>query len=216
MTITLNVEKREETGKNLKKLREDGEIPAVIYGRKVESTPIKLNEKEFSKAFKEAGESSVIILSGAGDDSEVLVHSVDVDPIKSEVLHVDFYAVEKGKKVTVNIPIEFVGEAPAVKLGGSLTKALHEVEMTAEPSKLPHEIEVDVSSLETFEDHIRVKDLSIPKDVEIGNDLEETVAVVTENKEEPEEIEEVDMDAVEVEEKGKDESSEENEDEKSE
>lgn len=204
MTITLNVEKREETGKHLRRLRNSGNVPAVLYGRREVSTPIKLSTKEFTKAFKEAGESSVIILSGLDDNKEVLIHSVDTDPIKGDILHVDFYAIEKGKKVTVDVPLVFIGEAPAIKLGGSLTKALHEIEVTAEASNLPHEIEVDVSSLETFEDHIRVKDLVLPKNVEVENDPEEAVAMVSEDKEEvEEETEAVDMDAVEVEEKGK-------------
>jgi large subunit ribosomal protein L25 len=111
--------------------------------------------------------------------------------------------------VTVNIPLVFIGEAPAIKLGGSLTKALHEIEVTGKPSKLPHEVEVDISSLVTFEDHIRVKDLNLPSGITIGNDPEETVAVVSEVKEEPDEVAELDIDSIEVEQKGKGESEEE-------
>lgn len=180
-------------------------MPAVVYGPKEGTVAIKLDAKEFEKIFKEAGESSVMVLSGAGEDKEVLVQDVAYDVLKGNIEHVDFYAIEKGKEVTVNVPLEFTGEAPAIKLGGSLTKALHEIEVTCKPADLPHEIVVDVSSLATFEDHIRVKDLNIPAGVKISNDPEEMVAVVIEAKEEVEEPVAIDMDAIEVEQKGKEE-----------
>lgn len=203
MTITLTVQNRTEKGKRVKKLRESGRIPAVVYGPKEESLSISMDARDFEKAFKEAGESSVLVLSGLQDDKEVLIHDVSFDSMKGKISHVDFFAIKKGQDVTVNVPLVFVGEAPAIKLGGSLTKALHEIEVTGKPSKLPHEIEVDISPLETFEDHIRVKDLTLPSGITIKNDPEETVAVVSEAKEEPEEVAEVDMAAVEVEQKGK-------------
>lgn len=216
MTITLKVNERTEKGKKLQKLRKNGVIPAIVYGPKESSVALSLDAKEFEKIFKEAGESSVLILSGAGDDKEVLIHDVSYDSLKGHIEHVDFYAIEKGKEVTVAVPLEFIGEAPAVKLGGSLTKALHEIEVTCKPAKLPHEIKVDVSVLNTFEDHIRVKDLDIPDGVKVENDPEDTVAVVTETKEESEEPVEVDMDSIEVEKKGKEEGGEKDGEEKSE
>lgn len=205
MTITLKVSERGERGKQLSKLRQGGVLPAVVYGPKEEAKSIKLDAKEFEKAFKEAGESSVLVLSGMGDDMEVLVQDVSFDTLKGGVEHVDFYAIEKGKEVTVNVPLEFIGEAPAVKLGGSLTKALYEISVTCKPANLPHEVVVDVSSLATFEDQIRVKDLNIPSGVKVDTDSEEMVAVVIETKEEPEEPASIDMDAIEVEKKGKEE-----------
>lgn len=208
MTITLTVQNRTERGKQVKKLRESGRIPAVIYGPKEDSLAISIEARDFEKAYKEAGESSVLVLAGLKDDKEVLIHDISFDSMKGMVSHVDFYAIKKGQDVTVNIPLVFIGEAPAIKLGGSLTKALHEIEVTGKPSKLPHEIEVDISTLETFEDHIRVKDLNLPSGITIENDPEETVAVVSEAKEDPAEVAEVDMEAVEVEQKGKDEDKE--------
>jgi len=205
MTITLKVSERSERGKKLAKLRQDGVLPAVVYGPKEEAKSIKLDAKEFEKVFKEAGESSVLVLSGVGGDLEVLVQEVSYDTLKGGVQHVDFYAIEKGKEVTVNVPLEFTGEAPAVKLGGSLTKALHEISVTTKPTNLPHEIVVDVSTLVTFEDQIRVKDLNIPSGVKVDTDPEEMMAAVIETKEEPEETEVLDMDAIEVEKKGKEE-----------
>lgn len=203
MTITLTFENRTERGKKLRKLREAEKIPAVVYGPKEDTISISLDGREFEKAFKQAGESTVVVLKGGGEEREVLIHDISFDPLRGNISHVDFYAVKKGQKVTVHVPLNFVGEAPAIKLGGSLTKALHELEVTAEPSKLPHEIEVDISSLNTFEDHIRVKDLNLPKGVEVVNNPEDTVALVSEAEEEVEEAPIVDISAIEVEAKGK-------------
>lgn len=210
MTFTLKISERTEKGKKLQALRADGKLPAVIYGPKHEAMTITLDAKEFEKVFNEAGESSVLVLTGVGEDAEVLVQDVAYGPVKGQTVHVDFYAIEKGKEVTVNVPLEFTGEAPATKLGGSLTKALHEVEVTCKPANLPHEIVVDVSSLNTFEDSILIKDLVVPTGVTITNEAEDTVAFVAEAKEEAEEEPAaLDMDAIEVEKKGKEETEEE-------
>ncbi len=197
MTITLNVEKREgKAGEN--------KIPGVVYGPKQPSVSLAIDKRAFEKTLEEAGESTVINLEGLGETMEVLVHDVDFDPVKGGVRHVDFYAIERGKEVTVDVPLEFIGEAPALKLGGVLTKALHEIEVTCRPSKLPKEIVVDVSSLNTFEDSIRVKDLNLPEGVKAENDPEETVAVLVPVEEEKEELAApIDMSAIEVEKKGK-------------
>ena len=204
MTVTLKVEKREERGKQLAKLRKAGKLPAVVYGPKEASTALTLDKGKFEKMFHEAGESTIITLTGVGDDKEVLVHDVAFDPAKGGMTHVDFYAIERGKELTVDVALEYVGEAPAVKLGGSLTKVLHEVEVTCRPSNLPKQITVDVSSLADFDSQIHIKDLVLPEGVKIENDPEEVVALVQEVKEEVEEAPTaIDMSAIEVEEKGK-------------
>lgn len=204
MTFSLSVEERKERGKQLARLRSAGKLPAVMYGPKESSMPITLDRNQFEKLFKEAGESSVITLEGVGEPKEVLVHDVSFDPRRGGIIHVDFYAVEAGKEITVNVPLEFVGEAPAVKLGGTLTKVLHEVEITAKPANLPQHLTVDVGSLDDFEKRITVKDLIMPKGAKIENDPEDVVVLVQaveEEKEAP--VEAVDMSAIEVEEKGK-------------
>ena len=197
MTISLAVEKRD--GKAAA-----GKIPAVVYGPKQDSIPLTLDKAVFEKLFKEAGESTIINLEGLDEAVEVLVHDVAFNPIKGGIQHVDFYAIERGKELTTNVTLEFIGEAPAEKQGGVLTKALHEVEVTCRPSALPKHIGVDVSVLVDFDTVIRVSDLPLPEGVKIENDPEETVAVVTPVKEEEEEpAAAVDMDAIEVEGKGK-------------
>lgn len=212
MTVTLHAEKRTARGKKLEALRKEGKLPAVIYGPKEEATALMLEKAAFDKVFKEAGESTVIVLEGLGDEKEVLVHDVAFDAAKGGAIHVDFYAIEKGKEVTVDVPLEYIGEAPAVKQGGSLTKVLHQVEVTCKPAALPQHIEVDVSSLVDFETQIHVRDLNAGAGVTIENDPDEVVALVQEVEEEAEETPaEVDMDAIEVEEKGKKEDSDDSE-----
>jgi len=204
MTSTLTVEERTARGKQLRKLRSEDKLPAVVYGPKEDTHALTLGRKDFEKVLHEAGESSIITLTGVGEDKEVLIHDLAFDPVKGGVIHVDFYAIERGKELTVDVPLEYIGEAPAVKLGGSLTKVLHEIEVTCRPSALPKNITVDVSSLVTFEDQIQIKDLPIPEGVTVENESEEVVAMVQEVEEEAEEpAEAVDMDAIEVEEKGK-------------
>jgi large subunit ribosomal protein L25 len=204
MTFTLNVLERTEHGKKLAKLRKEGKIPGVVYGPKQEPISVTLDKKDFEKAFKEVGESNVVTLAGLSHPTDVLVHDVMFNAQFGGIAHVDFYAIEKGKKLTVDVPLVFTGEAPALKLGGTLTKVLHEVEVTADANKLPKEISVDVSLLVDFATQIHVRDLVIPAGVEVKTDADDVVALVQEVKEEVEApVAVVDMAAVEVEKKGK-------------
>ncbi|MCA9366425.1 50S ribosomal protein L25 [Candidatus Kaiserbacteria bacterium] len=193
MTTTLQVTKRDGTAS-------PECIPAVVYGPKQESLALNIDRKTFEKLFKEAGESTIISLEGLDGEVEVLVHDVSFNPVRGGIQHVDFYAIERGKELTTHVGIEFIGEAPAVKGGGVLNKALHELEVTCRPSKLPQHITVDVSVLTDFEEVIRVKDISLPEGVKVENDPNETVALVVPVAEEKEEdAAPVDMAAIEVE-----------------
>ena len=200
MSITLTATKREKTEK-LSAIRREGNIPGVFYGPKEASTSISLNEIDFVKAWRVAGESSIISLKTADGVHDTLIHAVDVDPVLGKVRHVDFYVVEKGKKVTVHVPLTFDGVAPAVKeLGGTLTKVLHEVEIEAKPSDLPHDILISLESLVSFESQILAKDIKLPSGVTLITDPEEVVALVSEAKEE-EEAAPVDISSIEISEK---------------
>jgi large subunit ribosomal protein L25 len=208
MVIQLQAKKRDGKGsKQSALLRADGFIPAVVYGKKEDTTPITLSEKDFQKAFEEAGESTVLELVGVGDTKEVLIHDIDRDPLRGLVRHVDLYAIEKGKPVEVSVPIEFIGVAPAEKeLGGTLMKVMHEVEIEALARDLPHEVVLDISILKTFEDQAHASDIVMPSGVTLKTDAEEVVALVNEAKEEEEEpVEAPDLSAIEVEKKGKEE-----------
>jgi large subunit ribosomal protein L25 len=201
--ITLAVERR-DLKVSPENLRKAGKIPAVFYGPKEKSTPIVVSATDFIKAFKKAGESTVVVLKEGGDEHETLIHDVDVHPLTGAPRHVDFYVIEKGKKVKVDVPIVFEGVSPAVKdLSGILVKVLREVEVEASPKDLPHELKVDISALVELTSVITVKDIKVPAGVTLIPKPDEIVASVAVAKEEVEEVKPIDMAAIEVEKKGK-------------
>ena len=181
------------------KTSSDAKIPAVFYGPKAESTPVWVNEADFLRVWKEAGESTVVTLSLDGVSHDTLIKEIDREPVKGKIRHVDFYVLEKGKKVEIAIPLEFIGESAAVKtLGGNLVKVLHEVEIEAMPSDLPHNLEVDISTLVDFDSQIHARDIKLPSGVTLKTEADEVIALVTEAKEEEEAVSEIDMSAIEV------------------
>ena len=201
--LTLNVEKRDQKA-SLASIRKAGKMPAVFYGKKEKSTPIMLSYAIFEKTLKDAGESTILHLSGEGIDVDVLIKDVDLNPVTDKPRHADFYAIEKGKKLEIKVPVVFVGVAPAVKdLAGVLVKVMHEIEIEALPKDLPHKIEVDISSLVGFDSVVTIKDIKVPAGVEIKAKPEEVVASVYEPKEEVVEEVPVDLASIEVEKKGK-------------
>jgi large subunit ribosomal protein L25 len=199
--LTIAIEPRSMLGKTGKRLSKD-KMAAVYYGHKEKSTPILISKADFKKVYKQAGESTVVTLKEANRDIETLIHEVDFDPIKGEPRHADFYVLEKGRKVEVSVPINFIGESPAVKGGLILVKVMHELEVRAEPKNLPHSIEVDISTLIDEHSRIEIKDLKLGDGVESVVDVTEVVAAITVPKEEKEE-EPVDLSTIEVEKKGK-------------
>jgi large subunit ribosomal protein L25 len=206
--ITLSVEKRGAGGLRAPALRRAGSIPAVVYGAHQEALPIAVSARTFEKVFREAGESAIVTLEGLGQPVPTLIHEVDLDPITSRPRHIDFYAVTKGQKVEVAIPLTFTGESPAVEHGANLLKVIHELEIEADPMNLPQEILVDISVLKEINDRIQVKDLKLPPGVESKIDAEEVVAIAQEVVEEKEEVAPADLTAIEVEKKGKEEETE--------
>lgn len=204
MTINIKAEKREKVGK-VGALREAGFLPAVFYGHKKESTPIQVSKVEFLKLWKNAGESTVIKLDLPDGSVDVLIKDVDFEPVTGEPRHADFYVFEKGHKVEIEIPLEFVGVSSAVKdLGGTLMKIVHDLKIKADPSVLPQQIDVDISTITELDGQILAKDIKLPAGVELMENPEEVVATVAAPKEEKEEESApVDLSAIEVEKKGK-------------
>lgn len=204
--LTLKAEIR-DTHTKPETVRKAGKIPAVFYGKKEASTPISVPKIDFLKIWKEAGESSVVTLETPEGNKESLIHAVDLDPITSVPRHADFYVFEKGHKVEVELPIEFIGVSPAVKdLGGMLVKVLHEIKVEAMPKDLPHNINIDISALANFGDQILAKDITLPTGVKLKEHQEEVIALVSaprEEKVEEEEAAPVDLSTIEVEKKGK-------------
>lgn len=180
-TLELKSKKREIFGKKVKALKNQGLIPAVVYGGSEGSMPLVLDLKEFKKVFKHAGETTLIRLF-VGDEEKfknVLIYDTSRDPVTDEIKHIDFYEVKMDEKIAAKIPLVFIGDAPAVTdLGGVLVRAMQEIEVKALPADLPHQIEVDISLLKTFDDNIAVKDIKFPKNVEVLENISASVASV--------------------------------------
>lgn len=190
-------------------VRSGGRMPAVVYGPKHEATSVSVPLAQMEAVLRHGGESSLITLEGMGAPISVLIHDIDRDPVTSVPRHADFYAVEKGAKVTLTVPLSFVGEAMATKVGANVVKVMHEIEVEAAADKLPHEIEVDISKLEALDDQIRVSDLVAPSGVTFITDAEEMVAIAQAPASEEVDTPVLDMDAIEVEKKGKTDAEEE-------
>jgi large subunit ribosomal protein L25 len=191
-----------------KETKKDGFIPAVYYGAHQTSTPIFVDFIEFNKVLASAGESSSITLKTEHGNETAMIQDVQVHPVKGQVIHVDFYVLEKGQKVHVKTPIVFVGESAAVKAGGVLVKVMQELSVEGDSAKLPQEFTVDLSALATSKDVITVGDIKLPAGVELYHISATDVVASISAAEELGEIATVDLSAIEVEKKGKKEEEE--------
>jgi large subunit ribosomal protein L25 len=165
----------------VKKMRATGFLPAELYGQGKENLHLFVSANEFERVFRKAGESSIIALEIEGQGKRnVLIHDVQAHYLKSIPNHVDFLEINMAEKLTANIPLEFIGESVAVKAsGGTLVKVMSEVEVECLPSDLPHNLEVNIESLKTFDDVIAAKDILLPKGVTLTmEDMDEVVAKV--------------------------------------
>lgn len=177
--LELNAKIRETLGKKVKILRKKGVIPAVVYGEKVKSMPLEVDYVEFEKIYKQVGESTIIKLKTGEQSKNVLIYDVARDPVSDKFIHIDFYTVRMDKAITTEVPLVFEGESPAVEAEeGVLVKNITEVEVEALPSNLPSEIKVDISTLKTFEDLIKIKALKVAEGVKILTEPDEVVVSV--------------------------------------
>ncbi len=167
-TITLEAKKRTITGKAVSQLREKGLIPAVMYGKGGDSISLEIPEQSFLKAFRVAGESTLIDLVIDGAANKVLIQEVAHDPLSDRIIHADFHKVSLTEKMHAKIPLVFVGEAKAIKgLGGMLVKNVDELEVECLPTDLVHEIPVDISKLDNLGDIIHLKEVVIPPGIAV-------------------------------------------------
>ncbi|TSD06081.1 MAG: large subunit ribosomal protein L25 [Parcubacteria group bacterium Athens0714_12] len=202
--MELNAAARIIKGKNVKTLRKKNIIPAVLYGHKVEPKILQVNFLDFKKIYEEAGENTIIDLKIDDKESvKALIYDIKKDYLSNVLNHIDFYQIKKGEKVNVEVELEFVGESKAVKeLKGVLVKNLNKIKIECLPENLIHNIKVDISKLNTFEDSIKVKDLAIPEKIKVLEKEDETVVLVLppraeEVKVEAEVVEEVKAEATE-------------------
>lgn len=178
--IILTATRRTSLGKKNDKLRKEGKLPGVLYGHGLETLPIQVSEKDFLKVFKKAGENTLVNLSIDGSSRPVLVHDVQHHYLDGQLTHVDFYAVRMDEKLHAKIPLHFVGESAAVKnLGGVLVKTHQELEVECLPADLPPFIEVNLANLITFDDVVRISDLTVSDKVKILADPDDLVVAVT-------------------------------------
>ena len=163
-------------------LRRQGLIPAVVYSKGERGLNLSLPALAFAKVFEAAGESSLVdLVFDDGTLKKVLIHETQSDPLKNKITHVDFYEVDLTKKVTTNVELDFVGEAPVVKnLGGIVIKHLDEIEIECLPGDLIKEFKIDISGLTDFDSAIHVKDLKIANKVTILNEPDAVVVNVSE------------------------------------
>lgn len=171
-------------GSNLRRLRQEGNIPAVVYGRNSESKSIYINSIEFLKTIRENGKNGVISLDVNGSQQDVMLTDYQQDHIKNEVLHADFLAVDKSSKVNASVRVNLVGEAAGVKDGGVMQQPVHEVNITATPGSIPPSIDVDVTNLQVGE-NLTLADIKTG-DYELNDDESMVVVSILPPKQEEE------------------------------
>lgn len=216
-SIFLDAQSRTVLGKKVKTLRAGGITPAVLYGHGIKNLLLSVPGKTFEKIYKLAGESTLIDLTIDGKNSrKVIIQDIQRDNLKGGIAHIDFHEVKMTEKMSAEIPLKFIGESRVVKeSGGVLVASLDHLKAECLPGDLVHEIEVDITALVDFDSVIHVKDLKIPKGIEVKDNLEEVVATVAEPRAEeeaaavPAEGEAADVSKVEVVEKKKKEEVEE-------
>lgn len=179
--ITIQARPRNIVGRKVKSLRRQGFLPAVIYGHGFDSLAIQVPLKEFEKVYTEAGETTIIYLKVGDKEYPTIIQDVTKNPLSDELLHADFYKVRLDEKIKAKIPLNFIGESPAVKnLGGILVKNISEIEVEGFPQDLPHQVNVDISSLKELKGHILVKDLPISEKLKVEADPAAIVVLVQE------------------------------------
>lgn len=186
--VVLEANKREVIRRGVGALRRSGKIPAVVYGSGIESTPVELDAKLLTDVLSRTSASTLISLAIGKQKHQVLVRDIQRDVIRQDILHVDFLKVAMDVVISTEVPVELVGESPAVKeLGGLLVTGLSSIEVEALPADLPDRVTVDLGMIVDMDDSIMVSDIEIGEGVEILTSLEELLASVVYQVEEEEE-----------------------------
>ncbi|OGM99448.1 MAG: hypothetical protein A3B91_01165 [Candidatus Yanofskybacteria bacterium RIFCSPHIGHO2_02_FULL_41_29] len=181
--IELEAQTRTVLGAKVRALRSSGYIPAVLYGKGQEALNLQVPIKNFHKALKEAGESTLVYVNVDGKSYPTIIHDVARDPVKDDVIHADFYKVSLTEKIKTKVPVVFEGESLAVKdLAGIFVRNVNELEVEALPQNLPHEISISISSLKNFGDQILVKDIKFGSDIKLVADEDTILATIQEPK----------------------------------
>ncbi len=190
MSVSLEVSKRALRPRaNRNKLRHEGQIPGIINGYQIESTPISVATSAFKRILKDEGLNAVVRVSIEGKEYNTLIHQITTETFTKEINHIELLSVNMSEETEVEAEIVLVGEAPGVKLGGALTQNLYSVIVSATPDKLPEKIEVDISKL-SIGQSITVADLEITADFTIVTDDAEQICAISEPRAAEETVEE--------------------------
>jgi large subunit ribosomal protein L25 len=177
--IELQASPRTVLGKKVRHLRRQGMLPANLFGHNVASQALQVEERAFQRAFAQAGMNTLISLKMEGAEPKmVLIRSLQRNPLKRDLLHVDFYQVAMMEKLTAQVPLVFVGEAAGVAAGGILLHSIDEVEIECLPGDLVRQIDVDISGLQEIGDTIYVKDLQVSAAIRILRDPDEVLVKI--------------------------------------
>jgi len=203
--VVIEATKRLVIGKQVGALRRDGKLPAVIYGHHMEATPITLGLREASRILATLTGSSLVMISLDGKEHSCLVKEKQRDFIRGTLKHVDFQVVSLTEKIRARVSIEFVGVSPAVKdFNGVVVNGTNNLQVESFPQDLPQRVTVDISPLLKIGDGIFVRDIDLGDKVQILDNLDEMIVVITAPKEEVEEVvEPTGVEEPEVIEKGK-------------
>ncbi len=183
---------RTVTGKKVARLRDEGLLPAVVYGHGTASEPVTVDAHEFDLLRRRVGASTLVDLAVDGKKSRpVIVHGIQVHPISRRPIHIDLFAVRMTEELTVEVQLIGSGSAPAAETGGTLVHPVQSVKVRALPDNLPETLHYELSSLVDFESTITVADLVVPEGVAIQADPSEVIARVLPPRVEVEEVEEV-------------------------
>jgi large subunit ribosomal protein L25 len=185
MTTLQAVKRTEFTNSAKRKIRESGEIPAVIYGKSIESKSVAVNSIELMKTLREEGKNTIINLSVDGSSYAVMLYDLQTNPLKNEIVHADFHVVDMQADIQVEVPINLTGDAQGVKDGGVLQQPLYEVTINVKPGEIPQTIEVDITNLGVNET-ISIKDLPENEDYTFVQDEEQVIASILPPKQEEE------------------------------
>lgn len=179
MAVKLQANERNELSKShTKRIRNNGFIPAIVYGNKKEPINVAVNSIDLLKTVRDEGKNAIISLDIDGKSTDVMLHDYQIEPLKDQIIHADFYIVNMSQKMDVSVPIHLEGEAQGSKDGGVLQQPLYELAVRAKPADIPEEILIDVSKLE-IGDTIMVSDLKEGKQYEILEDEDTTIVTIS-------------------------------------
>jgi large subunit ribosomal protein L25 len=197
--IDLPTAERTALGKRVKKIRSQGLVPGIVYGPEFDQITVQVDRRELRQVLIDAGGTQVVHLNFEDRDAvPTLVRDVQRDPIRGDVVHIDFYRVDLTKKLVTEVPVLTVGEAPLMTSGEAIANLLlNSIEVEALPDNIPAQIEVDVTDMEEIGEVITVGDLTFPEGVEAYTDANDAVVkldyAVTELPPEEEEEEGIDL-----------------------